>query len=136
MRAYHRAWLITRAEQVINHAWSRKLNQDIIAPVAAPTAGAGSNGDAGPPQKRPLPCWDWLHAAAERSVADAQKAWAAAEARGAFASHGWSLPYPYQDVKRVCPATALRPALATEPGRDVCFVLCCYSCVFFLRFRT
>lgn len=87
--------------QVINHAWSRKLNYDIIAPVA-PSAGGGSNGDAAPEaQKRPLPCWDWLHAAAERSVADAQQAWEDSRAKGAFAVHGWSLPYPYTDVKRV-----------------------------------
>lgn len=98
--------------QVINHAWSRKLNQDIIAPVAAAAGGARTNGDAAPQQTRPLPCWDWLLAAAQRSVADAQKAWAAAEGQGVFVTHGWSLPYPYQDVKRVRPAAACRLALA------------------------
>eukprot|EP00892_Ulva_mutabilis_P011680 jgi/Ulvmu1/8885/UM049_0067.1 len=85
--------------EVINHPWSRKLNQDITAPVAQHAAD-GKGADAAVPT-RALPCWDWLNASAERSVAAAQHAWEAAREKGVFAAHGWSLPYPYQDVKRM-----------------------------------
>lgn len=121
-RAAKRLASVASAAQVINHGWSRKLNYDIIAPVAAPGAGDRSNGDAAAQQKRPLPCWDWLHAAAERSVAEAQQAWADARARDDFAAHGWSLPYPYQEVKRV------RHAAGCHALADPVPVHCC-ACV-------
>lgn len=91
--------------------------------MAAPPE--GTNGDATPVQRRPLPCWDWLHAAAARGVAEAQHAWEEALERGTFAMHGWSLPYPYQDVKRVC--APLRPVRRlAQPAADVpCLELAC-----------
>jgi hypothetical protein len=82
--------------QVIEHEWSRRLNQDIARRVPQP----GED-----PAHSANPCWDWLHASAQNDVQEAQIAFHGSvegvRPDGTVVDHGWSLPYPYDTVKQV-----------------------------------
>jgi hypothetical protein len=95
--------------QVIQHPWSRKLNNDIIATV---TVNPGNGIDPSRPHntvQQALPCWNWLFTAAQRTIEEAQRAYAQgspqqlnAAGTAPFIDHGWSLPYTFDDVSSVC----------------------------------
>lgn len=93
--------------QVIQHPWSRQLNADIQATVAVKPENGGSSSSTPETVQQPLPCWDWLFSAAQCTIEDAQRSFAhsAAQSQGGspppFVSHGWCLPYTYDEVSSV-----------------------------------
>ena len=93
--------------QVIQHPWSKKLNVDIQVTVAAKPENGEAPGSTPATVKQPLPCWDWLFNQVQSMIDEAQRSFShsAAQPQGGgpppFVTHGWSLPYSYEDVSAV-----------------------------------
>ena len=94
--------------QVIQHPWSKKLNVDIQATVTVQPDNGDAPGSTPGTVQQPLPCWDWLFTAAQRTIEDAQRSFtlSSAQSQGGgpspFVNHGWCLPYSYEEVSLVC----------------------------------